>query len=56
MKSRFMLKTSVVVFGLGAMLSLPGVNRGADSNVAAKTVTGEIVDLLPGSRRSCANE
>jgi hypothetical protein len=46
MKSRFMLKTSVVVFGLGAMLALPAVNRGADSDAATKTVTGEIVDLM----------
>jgi|SRR5579862_3433925 len=46
MKSGLMLKTSAVVLGLGAMLALPAVNRGADSDAATKTVKGEIVDLM----------
>lgn len=46
MKSGLMLKTSAVVIGLGVMLALPAVNRGADSDAATKTVKGEIVDLM----------
>jgi hypothetical protein len=41
-----MIKTSAVVIGLGALLALPAVNRGADSDAATKTVKGEIVDLM----------
>ena len=41
-----LIKTSVFALGLGAMLAVPAVNRGADSDAATKTVKGEIVDLM----------
>ena len=46
MKSRLILGTSAVVLGLGALLALPAINFGADSDAATKSVTGEIVDLM----------
>jgi hypothetical protein len=46
MKSRLMFNLSAVVLGLGVMVALPAVNRGADSDAATKTVKGEIVDLM----------
>jgi hypothetical protein len=45
MKSGYLLKSSLVTLGLGAVLAWPAVNFGADSG-DAKTVTGEIVDLM----------
>ena len=46
MKSRLLLNISTVVLGLGVIVALPGVNRGADSDATTKTVKGEIVDLM----------
>ena len=41
-----MLRTSALAIGLGAIIALPTINRGADSDAATKTVKGEIVDLM----------
>ena len=46
MKNRLLLKISAVALGLGTLLALPTVNRGADSAAPTKTVKGEIVDLM----------
>jgi hypothetical protein len=46
MKSGLILKTSFVVVGLGALLAVPAMNFGADSDAATKSITGEIVDLM----------
>ena len=46
MKRGLLIKTSSVVIGLGALLALPAINRGADDAAATKSVTGEIVDLM----------
>jgi hypothetical protein len=46
MKNGLIFKTSTVLLGLGAMLALPAVNLGADSDAATTTVKGEIVDLM----------
>jgi hypothetical protein len=46
MKSGLLLKTSIGIIGLGAILAMPRVNFGADSDAATKSVTGEIVDLM----------
>ena len=46
MKSGVILKTSSLIFGLGALLALPAINFGADSDAATKTVKGEVVDLM----------
>jgi hypothetical protein len=46
MKSGRILKTSSVILGLSAVLALPAINFGADSDAAAKSVTGEVVDLM----------
>ncbi len=46
MRNRLILGTSAVVLGLGALLALPAINFGADSDAATKSVTGEIVDLM----------
>lgn len=46
MKSGRILKTSSVILGLSAVLALPAINLGADSDAATKSVTGEVVDLM----------
>jgi hypothetical protein len=46
MKSGRILKTSSVILGLSAVLALPAINFGADSDAATKSVTGEVVDLM----------
>jgi hypothetical protein len=46
MKRGLLIKTSSVIIGLGALLALPAINRGADDAAATKSVTGEIVDLM----------
>ena len=46
MKSGLMIKTSAAAIGLGALLAVPTVNRGADSDAATKEIKGEIVDLM----------
>jgi hypothetical protein len=46
MKRGLLIKTSCVIIGLGALLALPTINRGADDTAATKSVTGEVVDLM----------
>ncbi len=46
MKRGLLIKTSSVIIGLGALLALPAINRGADDAAATKSITGEIVDLM----------
>jgi hypothetical protein len=46
MKSALVLKTSLVTTALAAIFAWPAINFGADSGAVAKSVTGEIVDLM----------
>jgi len=46
MRNKFLLRTSVVVAGLGTLLVLPGNNFAADEKAATQSIKGEVVDLM----------
>jgi len=46
MRNKFLLRTSVVIAGLGTLLVLPGNNFAAEEKAETKSIKGEVVDLM----------
>jgi hypothetical protein len=46
MRNKFLLRTSVVIAGLGTLLVLPSNNFAADEKAPTQSVKGEVVDLM----------
>ena len=46
MRNKFLLRTSVLVAGLGTLLVLPSSNFAADDKAATQSIKGEVVDLM----------